>query len=71
MQNKEQYKQNWFNTLAEALDSEGLGGAWDGYPLSYGQTRGITWDNGTKRGHYVSVYRDEMGRYERPIHYDR
>jgi hypothetical protein len=71
MQNKERSKQNWFNTLAEALDSEGLGEAWDGHPLVYGETRGITWDNGTKRGHYVSVYRAENGLYERPVHYNR
>jgi hypothetical protein len=70
MRSKE-HKQNWFNTLAECLNSEGLIEAWDGYAMAYGETRGITWDNGTKRGHYVSVYRAENGRYERPIHYNR
>jgi hypothetical protein len=44
---------------------------WDGRPLAYDQTIGLTFDDGTKYGHYVSVYRDEKGLYERPIHYSR
>jgi hypothetical protein len=44
---------------------------WDGRPLSYDQTLGLTYDDGTRYGHYVSVYRDERGLYERPIHYSR
>lgn len=64
---------NWFNTLNEALESEGLLEAWDPSrpPIQYGQTVQWTWDNGTKRGHHVSIYRDEVGRYERPVHYKR
>lgn len=64
---------NWFNTLNEALESEGLLDAWDisHSPISYNQTYSWTWDNGTKWGHYISIYRDETGRYERPVHYNR
>ena len=65
------HKQNKFNTLSEALDSENLGHAWDERPIAYDQTIGLTFDDGTKHGHYVSVYRDEKGLYERPIHYSR
>jgi hypothetical protein len=65
------YKNNWFNTLSEALESENILHMWQGDPLAYGETKGITFDDGTKYGHYVSVYRDERGLYERPIHYKR
>jgi len=47
---------NWFNTLNEALESENF---------SY------TYDDGTKYGRYITIYRDNTGRYERPIHYAR
>lgn len=63
--------QNKFNTLSEALDSENLGHAWDQRPIAYDQTLSLTYNDGTKYGHYVSVYRDEKGLYERPIHYSR
>ena len=63
--------QNKFNTLSEALDSENLGLAWDERPIAYDQTLSLTYQDGTKYGHYVSVYRDERGLYERPIHYSR
>ena len=63
--------QNKFNTLSEALDSENLGHAWDERPIAYDQTLSLTYNDGTKYGHYVSVYRDERGLYERPIHYSR
>ena len=39
--------------------------------VGYEQTVGLTYDDGTKYGHYVSVYRDERGLYERPVHYKR
>ena len=65
------HKQNKFNTLSEALDSENLGHAWDERPIAYDQTLSLTYNDGTKYGHYVSVYRDERGLYERPIHYSR
>lgn len=66
-------QQNWFNTLSEALESECLTEAWDMTfsPITYGSTYSWTWHNDTKRGHYITIYRDETGRYERPVHYDR
>lgn len=64
--------QNWFDTLRQALESEGLE---DSFPLgsniSYGENFKYTYDDGTKHGHFVSIYRDSTGRYERPIHYGR
>lgn len=66
-----QHKQNWFNTLSEALEAENISHMWDMRPIAYGQTLSLTYDDGTKYGHLVSVYRDETGRYERPIHYRR
>lgn len=64
-------KQNKFNTLSECLESENILHMWDSRPLSYDQTLGLTYDDGTRYGYYVSVYRDERGLYERPIHYSR
>jgi len=64
-------KQNKFSTLSEALDSKNISHMWNERPLSYEQTIGLTYDDGTKYGHYVSIYRDERGLYERPIHYSR
>jgi len=65
------HKQNKFNTLSEALDSENLSHAWDERPIAYDQTLSLTYQDGTKYGRYISVYRDERGLYERPIHYSR
>lgn len=67
------YKPNWFDTLNQALESEGLLNSWDCHNggIAYGQTHGYAFDNGTKYGRYVSIYRDEQGRYERPVHYNR
>ena len=62
---------NWFNTLSEALEAEDIGHMWDSTPMAYGETVSLTYDDGTKYGHYVSVYRNEKGLYERPIHYSR
>lgn len=66
-------KQNWFDTLNAALESENLVEAWDISfpPIAYGQTFYWTWQDGSRRGHYIAVYRDEQGRYERPVHYAR
>lgn len=66
-------KQNWFRTLNEALESEGLIESWQFnlLPIQYGETRSWTWDNGTRYGHYVSIYRATNGMYERPVHYNR
>lgn len=67
------HKQNWFNTLNQALASENLIEAWDcSYsPIAYEETRGWTWQDGTKYGHFVTIYRDNRGMYERPVHYCR
>ena len=66
-------QRNYFPTLNEALDAEGLLSAWDciNPPMQYGETRTWTWDDGSKYGHLISVYRDERGHYERPVHYTR
>jgi hypothetical protein len=66
-------KQNWFPTLNAALESEGLLESWEvSYPpIGYGETYTYTWQDGTKYGHLVSVYRDTNGSYERPVHYQR
>lgn len=61
----------WFPTLSEALESENILHMWPGKPISYGETASLTYDDGTRYGHFVSVYRDESGRYERPVHYAR
>lgn len=59
-------KQNWFNTLNEALESEGLVDYWPfGLNLGYGETARVV-----KDGKFITVYRENDGRYERPIHYD-
>ena len=63
--------QNRFNTLADALEAEGISHMWDNRPIAYGETAALTYEDGTKYGHYVSVYRDERGLYERPVHYGR
>lgn len=65
---------NRFNTLNEALESEGLLDAWDSItfqPINYGQTFGWTWQDGSRHGRYVTVTRFEDGTYERPVHYKR
>ena len=66
-------KQNYFPTLNEALNSEDLVESWDisFSPIGYNETKSWTYDNGTKHGHFVSIYRDERGFYERPVHYNR
>ena len=66
-------KPNYFATLNDALASEGLVEAWDikMSPLYYGQTVSWTWQDGTRYGHYISIYRNEHGMYERPVHYSR
>jgi hypothetical protein len=66
-------KQNFFNTLNESLESEGLLHTWDCCKpaIQYGQTVSWTFDDGTRYGHFISIYRNERGRYERPTHYAR
>lgn len=56
---------NWFPTLNAALDAEGLTDLWPlGLNINYGETRDTIQD-----GRYITVYRDERGMYERPVHY--
>ncbi|NCU31718.1 MAG: hypothetical protein EOM23_02015 [Candidatus Moranbacteria bacterium] len=64
-------KQNWFSTLNDSLNSEGLIDAWDPWfaPIQYNEIRSWRWDDGSKYGHWVSIYRNELGSYERPVHY--
>jgi hypothetical protein len=58
-------KRCWFNTLNDALESEGLIEFWpSGLNVGYGETVGFA-----SGGIWLSVFRDEGGRYERPIHY--
>ena len=58
-------KQNFFPTLNESLESEGLVEKWPlGSNINYGDTVRHIVDNTL-----ISVYRDERGMYERPIHY--
>jgi hypothetical protein len=57
---------NWFNTLNEALDAEGLVSKWPlGLNIQYGDTARIITEDFT----LISVFRDQDGRYERPINY--
>lgn len=67
------HKQNFFPTLNAALESEDLLDSWDITfpPIPYSGTFSYTFQDGTRYGHYVSVYRDQDGRYERPVHYSR
>ena len=60
-----------YQTLNEALDSVNLIDAWDiTYPaIDHGETRRWTWDDGSRYGRLISVYRDEKGLYETPVHY--
>lgn len=64
---------NFFPTLNAALESEGLLDTWEPTwpPLRYNETRQYDYDDGTRFGHHVSIYRDERGQYERPVHYSR
>lgn len=64
---KHQAKQNWFETLNAALESEGLVDQWPtGRNISYGQTVRVTSNDGER---LISVTRETDGRYERPVHY--
>lgn len=62
-------KRNWFDTLSEALESEGLDEYWDcTNTIGYGETFRTTLEiNG--RYHTCVIYRETDGRYERPVHY--
>lgn len=65
-------KQNWFPTLNEALESEGLLDTWDAATMGgihYGQTVSYHARVNTGQCMSISIYRDEEGRYERPVYY--
>ena len=65
---------NWFPTLNDALESEGLLETWECThpPIAYGETVSYTYQDGSRYGRYVSIYRDNVsGLYERPITYKR
>lgn len=64
-------KKNWFKTLSDALESENISHMWDNRPIGYNETLSLTYDDGSVYGHYVSIYRNEKGLYERPVHYSR
>lgn len=67
-------KQNWFNTLNDALEAEGLLHTWECTwpPIEYGHTKFWTYDDGSKYGYFISIHRDSItGKYERPVHYKR
>jgi len=56
---------NFFPTLNDALEAEGLTALWPlGVNVGYGETRAFS-----AGGRWIVVYRDEQGRYERPVHY--
>ena len=56
---------NWFETLNDALEAEGLLDLWPvGLNITYDETVSFA-----ARGRWISVYRDTAGRYERPVHY--
>jgi hypothetical protein len=56
---------NYFDTLNQALESEGLVDQWTtGTNINYGET--VQVNTGER---LISVYRTSNGRYERPVHY--
>lgn len=60
-------KAAYFDTLNEALESEGLVDLWPiGKNIEYGYTERVIVNDGTK---LISIYRNNAGRYERPVHY--
>lgn len=62
-------KQNWFDTLNDALNSEDLTEFWPlGSNVQYGQTVSHIIGEG-KEQRFISVFRENDGRYERPIQY--
>ena len=59
-------KATWFDTLREALQSERLEDLWPiGLNISYDENVRIL----TDCGRLISIFRNNNGRYERPVHY--
>lgn len=69
--------QNFFKTLNDALEAEGLVELWPiGSNIRYGETVRHIVETGEVKGKretprlkLISVYRDQYGMYERPVHY--
>ena len=60
---------NWFQTLNEALESESLVELWPlGTNIGYSETGRVLVED-SENYRLISIYRDETGRYERPVHY--
>jgi hypothetical protein len=65
-------KQNWFETLNAALESESLVESFPfGDSISYGETYRYSFDDDSRHGRQVSITRSNDGRYERPVHYPK
>ena len=63
------YKENWFETLNQSLESEGLVDLWPlGTNVGYGENVRVHVPDGNII-RLISVYRETDGRYERPVHY--
>ena len=63
-------KQNWFDTLNQALESEDLVHLWPlGSNIGYGENVRHHVIEASGKERFISVYRETDGRYERPVHY--
>lgn len=63
-------KQNWFETLADALRSEDLYDIWeDPRSISYGECIRTQLELKPRKIYTISIYRSINGKYERPIVY--
>lgn len=64
-------KQNWFPTLNDALISEFLLHTWDPInpSIPYNHTYKYDFEDIDGKIKHISIYRNENGLYERPIHY--
>ena len=62
---------NFFETLNESLQSENLLNTWQLLfePIHRNETFAYHHDDGSRHGRRISIYRDQDGRYERPVHY--
>lgn len=70
---------NWFDTLNQALEAEKLLDTWDCLwsSIAYGETRRYSYPleyqtptgRSKTKWHHVSIYREDTGQYERPVHY--
>ena len=56
---------NYFDTLNQALESEGLVNQWN-VNVNIGYNETVQVNTGER---LISIYRKDNGRYERPVHY--